>query len=77
MFLVYLKVFRIHYSHKRIVLDPAKAKRIEGMKPPTTCKKLKSFMGRLSYVRGFIPALVELLNPFHKLLKKNAPLRSG
>lgn len=38
----------------------------------TTCKQLKIFITRVSYVRRFIPALVELLEPFRKLLKKIA-----
>lgn len=28
-------------------------------------------MGKVSYIRRFIPALSELIKPFHKLLKKN------
>lgn len=45
------------------------------MEPTTTCKQLKSFKGRVSYVPRFIWALAELLDPFHKLLKKNVPFK--
>lgn len=45
-------------------LDPANAKAIQESEPLTTCKQLKSFMERVSYVRIFIPTLEELLEPF-------------
>lgn len=41
------------------------------MELPKTCKQLKSFMGRVSYVHRFIPAVAKLLELFQKLLKKN------
>jgi hypothetical protein len=41
-----------------IDVDPAKAFAIVTMKAPTSHKELKSFLGRLSYIRRFIPGLV-------------------
>lgn len=55
---------------KNIDLDVAKAKAIMDMEPPKTTKQLTSFLGRVSYIRRFIPALGELLEQFQKLLKK-------
>uniref|UniRef100_A0A2N9IAW3 Reverse transcriptase domain-containing protein n=1 Tax=Fagus sylvatica TaxID=28930 RepID=A0A2N9IAW3_FAGSY len=44
--------------HQRdIDVDPMKAKAIATMKPPTTIKELKSFLGKLSYIRRFISSL--------------------
>lgn len=63
--------FVIH--QKGIDVDPTKAKPIQDINPPKTVKELKSFMGKVSYIRRFIPALSELTEPFHKLLKKNVP----
>lgn len=34
-------------------------------------------MGRVSYLYGFISALAELLDPFHKLLKTNVLLQQS
>lgn len=42
-----------------------------------TCKHLKCLIKRVSYVHRFIPDLVELLEPFHKILKKNASFKWG
>uniref|UniRef100_A0A2N9I7Z0 RNA-directed DNA polymerase n=1 Tax=Fagus sylvatica TaxID=28930 RepID=A0A2N9I7Z0_FAGSY len=44
--------------HQRgIDVDPARSSAIATMKPPTTHKELKSFLGKLSYIRRFIPGL--------------------
>lgn len=45
---------------------PVKAKAIGDMEPPA-----------ISCVRQFIPALVELLKPFHKLLNKNVSFKGN
>uniref|UniRef100_A0A2N9FTM9 Integrase catalytic domain-containing protein n=1 Tax=Fagus sylvatica TaxID=28930 RepID=A0A2N9FTM9_FAGSY len=59
--------------HQRgIDVDPAKASAIATMKPPTTHKELKSFLGKLSYIRRFIPGLAALTSAFAPLLKKGA-----
>lgn len=46
------------------------------MGPTMTCKQFKSFMRRVSYACIF-PTLIELLEPLHKLLEKNAPFKYG
>ena len=43
------------------------------MKPPATIKELKSFLGKLSYIRRFIPGLAALTAAFTLLLKKGRP----
>uniref|UniRef100_A0A2N9I5K1 Uncharacterized protein n=1 Tax=Fagus sylvatica TaxID=28930 RepID=A0A2N9I5K1_FAGSY len=47
--------FLVH--NRGIDVDPAKASVIATMKAPTSHKELKSFLGRLSYIRRFIPGL--------------------
>ena len=56
-----------------IDVDPAKASAIATMKAPTSHKELKSFLGRLSYIRRFIPGLVAMTSVFTPLMKKRAP----
>ena len=53
-----------------IDVDPAKASAIATMKPPTSHRELKSFLGRLSYIKRFIPGLAALTSTFSHLLKK-------
>ena len=55
---------------KGIDVDPAKAVTIATMKPPTTVKALKRFLGKVSYIRRFIPSLASITSTFTKLLKK-------
>uniref|UniRef100_A0A2N9INK7 Integrase catalytic domain-containing protein n=1 Tax=Fagus sylvatica TaxID=28930 RepID=A0A2N9INK7_FAGSY len=60
--------------HQRgIDVDPARSSAIATMKPPTTHKELKSFLGKLSYIRRFIPGLAAVTSTFAPLLKKGAP----
>jgi ribonuclease HI len=56
-----------------IDVDPARASAIATIKPPTSHKELKSFLGKLSYIRRFIPGLAAITSAFSPLLKKGAP----
>ena len=60
--------FLVH--HKGISVDQAKAKAIATMKRPTTVRELKSFLGRISYIRRFVLGLASIINGLSKLLKK-------
>ena len=51
--------------HQRgIDFDPTRASATATMKPPTTHKELKSFLGKLSYIRRFIPGLAAMTSTF-------------
>ena len=64
--------------HSRgIDADPAKATAIATMKPPATMKELKSFMGKVFYIRRFIPGLVSITSAFAELLKKGQSFEWG
>ena len=57
--------------HSRgIDVDSTKATTIATMRPPATVKELKSFLGKVSYIRRFIPGLALITSAFTKLLKK-------
>ena len=53
--------FLVHY--RGIDLDPTKAEAIIALCPPTTLKELRSFVGKVSYLRRFILDLVKILKP--------------
>ncbi|VVA18733.1 PREDICTED: LOW QUALITY PROTEIN, partial [Prunus dulcis] len=60
--------------HQRgIDVDPEKTRALKSLSPPKNPKELKSFMGRLSYIRRFIPGLVAMMSTFTPLLKKGQP----
>lgn len=47
--------FLVH--HRGISVDLAQATAINAMKRPTIVRELKSFLGRVSYIRRFVPGL--------------------
>ena len=64
--------------HSRgIDVDLAKATVIATMRPPVTVKELKSFLGKVSYIRRFIPGLASITSTFTKLLKKGQSFEWG
>lgn len=72
---VFLEGFTVH--GKAIELDPSNTKAIQAIEPPAICIQLKSLICNMFYVSRFIPAVTKLLEPFHKLVKKNFPLQRG
>ena len=60
--------FLVH--HRRIDLDPTKVVAITTLSPPTTLKKLRSFVGKVSYLKRFVLGLAMILKPLTKKKKK-------
>ena len=67
--------FLVH--HKGISVDPAKTTAIATMKRPTTVRELKSFLGRVSYIRRFVPRLASVTTSLSKPLKKGTEFTWG
>ena len=64
--------------HSRgIDVDPAKAMAIVTTKPPATVKELKSFLGKVSYIRRFILGLASISSAFTKLPRKGQSFEWG
>ena len=59
--------FLVHHRGRSV--DPAKATAIAIMKRPTTVKEPKSFLGRVSYIRRFVPGLALVTSGLSKLLE--------
>ena len=58
-------------------MDLAKATAIATMKLPATVKELKSFLGKVSYIRRCIPRLASITSAFTRLLKKGQSFEWG
>ena len=67
--------FLVH--HRGISVDPAKAIVITTMKRPTIVRELKSFLGRVSYIRRFVLGLASVTSGLSKLLKKGTEFTWG
>ena len=63
--------------HRGISVNPAKATTITTMKRPTTVRELKSFLGRVSYIKRFVPGLASIISDLSKLLKMRAEFTWG
>lgn len=57
-------------NRQGIHVDPAKAKAVLDMPELTSAKEFKSFFGKASYLRRFLPGLAALSAPLMELLKK-------
>ena len=66
------KFFGFLVHHRGISVDPTKATTIAMMKRPITVRELKSFLGKDSYIRRFVPRLNSVISGLSKLLKKEA-----
>lgn len=75
---LFIKKFLAFLVHSRgIDVDPAKVVATTTMKPPATVKELKSFLGKVSYIRRFIPSLESITFTFTRLLKKGQGFEWG
>ena len=59
--------FLVH--HRGINVDPAKVTAITTMKRPAMVRKLNRVLGRVSYIRRFVPGLASITSGLSKLLK--------
>jgi transposase InsO family protein len=48
---------------------------IKSFPVPSSRKNVRQFLGKINFYRKFIPDSVNLLEPFHHLLRKNVPFR--
>lgn len=59
-------------SKDGITIDPERVKAIIELPLPNHKKGLQSFLGRINFLRRFIPDVANLLQPLTTMLKKNA-----
>src|SRR5690606_31514792 len=52
--------------------DDSKVEVIANMKPPTSIKGVRRFLGMTGYYRRFIQNYADIASPLHKLLAKNS-----
>jgi hypothetical protein len=55
----------------RISIDPGRIAAILNLPAPTSKKEVQYFMGVINFVCRFVPHFVEMVKPFHNLLKQD------
>ena len=66
-----VKVLGYIISGEGIVPDPAKTEAMQKLKPPTSVKQVRSFLGMANYYRSCIPDYANLAAPLTALTKQN------
>ena len=66
-----VKVLGYIISGEGIVPDPAKTEAIQKLKPPTSVKQVRPFLGMANYYRNGIPDYANLAAPLTALTKQN------
>ncbi|XP_026416768.1 uncharacterized protein LOC113312228 [Papaver somniferum] len=62
-------------TNKGIQVDQSKVEAIMTMVPPTNAKDLQAFIGRISYMRRFVPGLAQIMSAFFPLLRKGTTFK--
>ena len=60
-----------HVSSQGIKVDPGKIEVIVGLPSPKTQKRVRNFLGHVSYYRCFIENFTKIAAPMFKLLTKD------
>ena len=58
-------------SEAGISIDPERVKAIFVLPAPNSKKAIQAFMGKINFVRRFIPNISYIVKPIHNLLKAN------
>jgi hypothetical protein len=62
-------------SKNRIKIDHNRIQAIQKLEHPRNLKELQSFIGRINFLRRFIPNLAELLRNIKNMLKKDVKIK--
>jgi hypothetical protein len=44
---------------------------MNGKRPPASKKAIQAFMGKINFVRRFVPNFAQIIKPIHTLLRKD------
>jgi len=62
-------------SQGGVSIDPERVQSIKDVRPPINKKSLQSFLGKINFIRRFVPNFVERIKPLSTLLKKDVAFR--
>lgn len=59
-------------SRSGMTIEPEKIQSIENIPMPSNKKGMSSFLGKISFVKRFVPAFSEIVRPMQNMIKKNS-----
>ena len=62
-------------SEKCICIDPSRVESIQTINLPRNKNELQSFLGKINFLRRFVPNFVELVKHITCMLKKDAEIK--
>jgi hypothetical protein len=62
-------------SKEGIKIDPSRIEAIQKLEHPRNIKELQYFIGKINFLRRFIPNLAELLRNITNMLKKDTKIK--
>ncbi len=58
-----------------MTIEPKRIESIEKIQMPSNKKKMKSFLGKINFVKRFVPAFSEVVRPMQNMIKKASNFR--
>lgn len=64
-------------SKDRMIIDPDRTQVIANLPPPSSKKAMQSFLGKINFVKRFVPSFSEMVRPLQNLIKKDIMYKWG
>ena len=64
-------------SKEGIMIDPERIEAISKIPFPATKKSMQSFLGKINFVRRFVPSFSEIVRPLQNMIKKDSSFSWG
>jgi hypothetical protein len=71
------KLLEFIVSKDGIIIDPERTQAIPKLPPPSSKKAMQSFLGKINFVRRFVPSFLEMVQPLQNIIKKDVLYRWG
>jgi hypothetical protein len=64
-------------SKEGMMIEPERTESISKIPPPHNKKSMQSFLGKINFVRRFVPSFVETVKPLQDMIKKDTEFKWG
>jgi len=71
------KILGFIVSKHGMKIEPKRTEEIANIPPPHNKKSMHSFLGRINFVRLFIPIFAKIVKPMQDMIKKNVEFKWG